>query len=73
MHINSINQNLKFTMEEEKDNCLPFLDVMVTRADNHLKTSVYRKQTHTDRLLDFQSSHPLCHKKSAIKTLWNRA
>ena len=30
-------------MEEETNNCLPFLDVLVTRNDRHLETSVYRK------------------------------
>ncbi|XP_076036092.1 uncharacterized protein LOC143022041 [Oratosquilla oratoria] len=32
-----------------------------------------RKSTHTDRLLDFGSDHPICHKKSVDKTLLNRA
>ena len=73
VHINSINTHLKFTKEEEENNCLPFLDVLVTRNDGCLETSVYRKTTHTDRLLDFNSYHPLSHKKSVVKSLWNRA
>jgi hypothetical protein len=73
MHINSLNQHLKFTKEEEENNSLPFLDVLVTKNGNRLQTSVYRKQTHTDRLLDYSSYHPLCHKKSVVKSLWDRA
>ena len=36
-------------------------------------TSVYRKGTHTDRYLDYNSHHPLSHKKSVASTLINRA
>ena len=31
------------------------------------------KKNHTDRLLDYNSLHPTCHKKSVVKTLWSRA
>jgi hypothetical protein len=30
-HLNTIHSNIKFTMEVEKNNTLPFLDVLVTR------------------------------------------
>ncbi|XP_076030847.1 uncharacterized protein LOC143019031 [Oratosquilla oratoria] len=38
-----------------------------------MTTGVYRKDTHTDRLLDYESCHPVEHKKSVVKTLWSRA
>jgi hypothetical protein len=50
-------------MEEEKKNGLSFLDVLVKINNRRLETSVYRKETHTDKLLDFSGNHPLCHKK----------
>ena len=34
---------------------------------------MYRKGTHTDRYLDYDSHHPLSHKKSVASTLMNRA
>ena len=35
---------------------IPFLDCLVTRDNNNLKTTSYRKPTHTDRLLDQSTS-----------------
>ena len=45
----------------------------VIRAGNTLQTSVYRKPTSTDRLLDNSSYHPASHKSATIKTLVKRA
>ncbi|XP_076044788.1 uncharacterized protein LOC143027391 [Oratosquilla oratoria] len=71
--LNGKHEAIQFEMEKEAEGKLPFLDVMVKRVGDILVTSVYRKATHTDRLLDFGSDHPICHKKSVVKTLWNRA
>ncbi|XP_076065264.1 uncharacterized protein LOC143039276 [Oratosquilla oratoria] len=48
------------------------LNVSVKREGDTLSTSVYRKPTHTDRLLDLDSYHPDCHKKNVTRTLWNK-
>ena len=50
-----------------------FLDCLVTRDNNHLRTTVYRKPTHTDRLLDECSYNPTSHKATTIRTLTRRA
>ncbi|CAI2738282.1 unnamed protein product [Dicrocoelium dendriticum] len=72
--INNTFQDIKFTIELEKDNQLPFLDVLVQRnTDGTLQTCVYRKKTHTDQILNYHSNHPLNHKKSCIQSLFNRA
>ena len=39
----------------------------------NLETNVYRKPTHTDKYLTFDSHHPICHKKSVAKTSPRRA
>ena len=52
-----LNRNIKFTVEHEKENKLAFLDVQVTRTNNRLTTSVYRKPTHTDCYISFYSHH----------------
>ena len=63
----------KFTREVEEDGKLPFLDCLVSRDENTLRTTVYRKPTHTYRLLDESSYNPTSHKATTIKTLTRRA
>ncbi|XP_046330471.2 uncharacterized protein LOC124114002 [Haliotis rufescens] len=65
---------LLFTIEIEKDNRLPFLDVLVSRSPtNRIQTSVYRKPTHTDQYIHFNSNHPLRTKTGINSTLTKRA
>ena len=69
-HLNRHNPSIQFTIEPEKDGAIAFLDCLVcTRFSNSVQTSVYRKPTSTDRLLDNSSYHPASHKSSTIKTL----
>ena len=65
--------SIRFTIEREINNILPFLDVKVTRLNDKLLTEVYRKPTHSNRYLNFKSHHSLQNKKSVIRTLINRA
>lgn len=41
-------------------------------ANGTLEASVYRKRTHTDRLLSSRSNHPKVHKISCVRTLFIR-
>jgi len=73
-HINSIHPNIQFTMKIENNRKLPFLDVLITRAeDKKLEFTVYRKPTHTDRYLERTSNHHPRQKRGIIKTLVERA
>ncbi|CAB4042700.1 Hypothetical predicted protein, partial [Paramuricea clavata] len=72
-HLNQQNPSIQFTIEPEKNGQLAFLDCLVTRSGNTIRTSVYRKPTSTDRLLDDSSYHPASHKSATIKTLVKRA
>ena len=68
-HLNSVEPSVQFTLEREKDRNLPFLDLNVSRGvQGNLETSVYRKPTHTDKYLEVDAHHPICHKKSVAKT-----
>ncbi|CAH3122794.1 unnamed protein product, partial [Porites lobata] len=52
---------------------MQFLDTLITRReDESIKLLVYRKATHTDQYLSFQSHHPLQHKLAVIRTLLER-
>ena len=71
--LNNSIPGIKFTSELETDNKLPFLDVLVQRtADGTLETSVFRKSTHTDQILNYRSNHPAIHKQACIRTLFGR-
>lgn len=57
---NSYHPKLQFTMEEERENQLPFLDLLITRNQNQtLDTEWYCKPIASGRLLNYFSFHPL--------------
>ena len=74
-HINSLEDNIKFTAESTKaDGSMPFLDTLVTpRSDGSLETKVYRMPTHTNQYLQWDSHHAINNKYSIISTLLHRA
>ena len=73
-HLNSVHQKIQFTMEMEKDNSLPFLDVKLLKNPNGtIGHTVYRKSTHTDRYLHATSHHHPSNLTSVVSSLINRA
>lgn len=61
-------------MEREQDNKIAMLDTLIEkREDGTLKFQVYRKPTHTDQYLQFDSHQPLEHKLGVIRSLTHRA
>ena len=47
-HLNRKNPDIQFTKEIEENGKIPFLDCLITRDNNKLQTTIYRKPTHTD-------------------------
>ena len=73
-HINSQDPHIQFTVEATQQGSLPFLDTLVTiEPDSTFSTTVYRKPTHTDQYLHWDSSHHITAKQSVYNTLAHRA
>ena len=72
-HLNVQRNNIKFTIEHEKESKLAFLDVQVTRSDTRLSTGVYRKPTHTDRYIPFHSHYHQRTITGALRCMRDRA
>ena len=65
---------IKFTLELDNHNKLPFLNVAIQRTpDRYSETSVHRKSTHTAQILNYHCNHPTIHKKFCIRTSFKRA
>lgn len=71
--INSLHEQIKFTVEIESDSALPFLDVRITRSNNTFSSGVYRKGSFTGLGTNFLSCCPRIFKINACKTLIFRA
>ena len=70
--INNTTKNIVFAKKDKNDNQLAFLDVLLTKKDDGtLKTQVYRKNTNTDQILNYNSNHPTVHKISGVKSLYS--
>ena len=70
-HTGNQDPGIQFTVEEQsQQSSLPFLDTLVTiQPNNTFTTSVYRKPTHTDQYLHWDSNHFITAKQSVYNTL----
>ena len=62
-HINSIDHNIQFTIEEPRtDGSMPFLDILIMPCeDGSLATTVFRKPTYTDLYMQWAAIMRLLH------------
>ena len=73
-HLNSVRPSIQFTLKLVREGSLPFLDTFLRRwEDGTLDISVYRKPTHTNRYLHFQSHHPTHVRRGLVRCLYDRA
>ncbi|XP_044745164.1 uncharacterized protein LOC123307028 [Coccinella septempunctata] len=61
---NSVHVSLLFTLEEEENNSLDFLDMTLIRKNVELLTRWHRKEQNTSHILDYNSQHHHSQKKS---------
>ena len=73
LHLNGQNPSIQFTLEKESEGRIAFLDAQLERRGAGVLTSVFRKKTHTDRYLNFNSNHPTKVKRGIIQCLRHRA
>lgn len=55
--LNSLHRKIHFTVEIGNE-ALPFLNILLTKQGNIIKTDLYRKPTDTQNYLPFNSAHP---------------
>ena len=67
--LNSRHPNMNFTFENENNDTLPFLDVKITRFNQHFITSIYRKPTFSGIYTNFGSFIPDIYKRNLVSTL----
>ena len=67
--LTSKHPNIKFSIEKEKDGCLPFVDVNIFRENENFATNVYRKRTFSGVYANLESFIPETYKVSLIQSL----
>ncbi|GJQ81292.1 hypothetical protein Trydic_g20507 [Trypoxylus dichotomus] len=73
LYLKDLQESIKFTMELEMDSTISFLDVLVHKHfDGILRTTVYKKPTHTGLYLHFHSNQPHNVKMGVAECLYNR-
>jgi hypothetical protein len=69
---NKINSKMQFTLEQEENNAIHFLDPTISRTDINVQFSIYRKPTTRNAIIPSDSYHPSENKISSIGCLHNR-
>jgi len=64
---NNLVPTMKFTVENEIDNTINFLDITIQKGNENLSFDIYRKPTTTHTIIPGDSCHPLEHKHAAIR------
>ena len=57
-YLNDQHNNIKFTLEKENNNVLPFLNVNVKRTETKFELSIYRKPTFTKLGMNYLATRP---------------
>ena len=71
--LNAIHANIKFAKELKHENQLAYLDVSLTRNNDSIKTTVYRKKTNTGLYIKWSSLCLVKYKCNLVICLLERA
>jgi hypothetical protein len=69
---NTVHPKLQFTLEEEVNNRLNFLDITIIRSNDSIQSNIYRKPMATNTFIPADSCHPNEHIQSTIRFLNHR-
>jgi hypothetical protein len=70
---NGFHERIKFTLEVERNDALPFLDLLVIRnEDGSLSTDWYHKSTWSGRYMDYLSWLPMSYKRNTVSLLTDK-
>ena len=72
-YMNPKHSNIKFNSEFEQNDFFSFLDVKITRSNNQLITSVFRKATFRGVFTNFKSFMPVTYKFGLVHNLLHRS
>ena len=72
-YMNTKYPNIKFTSEFEENDSFSFLDVKITRRNNQLVTSVFRKATFSGVFTNFKSFMLVAYNFGLVYTLLHRS
>lgn len=70
--LNNQYESIKFTVEEECDEAIPFLDIKIMRKDKKIEFDIYRKPTNTSSYIPSDSNHNQAHKYAAFQSMIHR-
>lgn len=68
-----IELTTQFTIKEELEQTLPFLDTWTTHHNNRILSTTVFQKNHTDWYLDVEPDHLLAHKVSVAHTMFTWA
>ena len=71
--LNGYKNRIQFTLEQEKEEIMPFLDMLIKRGKDSFTTKVYRKETHTQKYNHWRSNHSSAVLLGVMKGLIHRA
>jgi len=69
---NVITPSLTFTLVQEEENKLNFLDILIIKTKDKISFDIYRKKTTSDIIIPNDSCHPIEQKLAAIRYFTNR-
>ena len=71
--LNNLVPSIEFSIEEEIDFKIPFLDVLIERVEHNFKFTIYRKPTNICSYIHYYSSHALSIKLAKFSGMFLKA